>query len=348
MHNPHTPKPSLGKLGSIKRKSLNLPQSGVVKTGYLGQAESLPLVIEPSSDEVDLVDWARNNLDLIEAELARLGGILFRGFDVETAQRFERFASAITPQLFNENGEHPRASVSGNVYTPVFYPPEKQLLWHNENSFNHQWPMKIFFCCVRPADRGGETPLVDSRKVFDALDEGLKRRFIEKGVMYQRNYGDGLGLEWQTVFQTDDRAEVEQMCRRLLLDFEWKPGGRLRTRAVRPAAVKHPRTGQMTWFNQAQHWHISCLDGATRESLLSMFDEQDLPRNCYYGDGSRIEDRVMEEILSVYAELEVVFAWRKNDIVLIDNLLTAHGRNAYRGERKLLVALGEMTSYGDV
>jgi hypothetical protein len=33
---------------------------------------------------------------------------------------------------------------------------------------------------------------------------------------------------------------------------------------------------------------------------------------------------------------------------MLDNLLTAHGRNPFSGERKILVAMGEMTSYGDV
>ena len=27
--------------------------------------------------------------------------------------------------------------------------------------------------------------------------------------MYVRNFGDGFGLDWRTVFQTDDRAAVE-------------------------------------------------------------------------------------------------------------------------------------------
>ncbi|MGH9855341.1 MAG: TauD/TfdA family dioxygenase, partial [Blastocatellia bacterium] len=218
----------------------------------------------------------------------------------------------------------------------------------NENSFNRTWPMKIWFCCMRPADEGGETPIVDSRKVFNLIAPDVRNRFVEKKVMYQRNYGDGTGLDWQTVFQTADKSEVERRCKEALVDFTWKEGDRLRTRAVRPAVVKHPGAGELVWFNQAQHWHTSCLDPATRDSMTSLFTEEDLPRACYYGDGSLIEDSVMEEILKVYKKLEVVFPWRKADILMLDNRLTAHGRNPYAGKRSMLVAMGSMSGFENI
>jgi hypothetical protein len=110
---------------------------------------------------------------------------------------------------------------------------------------------------------------------------------------------------------------------------------------------KHPRTGELVWFNQAQHWHLSCLDRTTRESLQAVFEEEELPRNCYYGDGSAIEDSVMDEILETYRKLEVTFSWQKWDILMLDNMLSAHGRNPFKGERKLFVAMGEMSAYPD-
>jgi alpha-ketoglutarate-dependent taurine dioxygenase len=201
------------------------------------------------------------------------------------------------------------------------------------------------FCCIQPASEGGQTPIVDSRRVFEAIRPQIKAPFLQKGIMYVRNYGDGLGLDWETVFQTSNRSEVEEYCKKHRFSFEWKDGNRLRTRCVRPAAVKHPTTGESAWFNQAQHWHPSCLDKQTRSSFLSSFREEDLPRHCYYGDGLAIEDAVMEEILDVYAEMEVSFQWLRGDVLMLDNLLTAHARNPFVGERKILVAMGEMSAY---
>src|SRR6185312_5877712 len=162
-------------------------------------------------------------------------------------------------------------------YTPVFFSPERKLLWHNENTFNHAWPRKIWFCCAKPADGGGETPIVDSRKVYERIDPVIRERFMRHGVTYVRNYGEGAGRTWQQVFQTTDRAAVEEHCRKNLIEFEWKDGDRLRTRATRPAVVRHPQTGERSWFNQAQHWHLSCLDEVTQESLRTIFAEEDLP-----------------------------------------------------------------------
>lgn len=335
-------------LGAVRRKVIDLPQGGVIQSDILcGKAQ--PLVIQPAVDEVEIADWIEGNQEWIEAKLLKHGAILFRGFNTDNALAFERLGLSICPDgLFNENGEHPREAFSGNVYTPVFYPADRKLLWHNENSFNHRWPLKILFGCCHPAQQGGETPIVDSRQVFQLIDPQIRERFVEKQVMYLRNYGDGLGLSWEAVFRTKKRSQVEAACRQASIDFEWKADGRLRTRAVRPAIAKHPKTGEMSWFNQAQHWHPACLDPETRESLLSAFTGEDLPRNCCYGDRTPIEDSVMEAICDVYQQLEVTFPWQRGDVLVLDNLLTAHGRNPFSGERQLFVAMGELTSFADI
>jgi len=322
-----------------------LPAGELVQARSLDPLHTLPLVITPAVAGLDLPDWANSKLPFIETNLLKHGALLFRGFDVNTSFAFERFSRIVCPELMMENGEHHRISISGKIYTPVSYPADKQLLWHNENSFNHSWPLCILFYCSQPASEGGETPVVDSRRVFQMIAPEVSREFTEKKVMYLRNYGDGVGLDWQVVFQTTSRAEVEDYCRKNRFEFEWKSGNRLRTTCVRPAIVKHPQTAEISWFNQAQHWHISCLEEAVRESLLSAFSSEDLPRNCFYGDGSPIEDSTMNHILEVYRNLEVTFQWEPADILLLDNVLTAHARNPFTGRRKLFVAMGNATTY---
>jgi len=339
---------SLSKLRNIKPRATRVQPEELVRTGILQDGAALPFVLEPAAEEVDLPGWLTENREFISTKLLERGAILFHSFKESSIAGFEDVAAAVCAGLYKENGEHPRESVSGNVYTPTFYPSDKNLLWHNENSFNHTWPGKILFCCVQPAERGGETPIVDSRRVFKHIPARIRNRFMEKGVMYARNYGTGVGLDWQTVFQTHEPARVEALCRESLVDFEWKSNGSLQTRAVRPACVQHETTGEWSWFNQAQHWHLSCLDASTRESISSLFHEDDYPRNCYYGDGSPIEESVMSEILDVYRRLEVTFPWQRGDIMLLDNVLVAHARNAYAGPRKLLVAMGELHSYSEM
>jgi alpha-ketoglutarate-dependent taurine dioxygenase len=309
--------------------------------------ETLP-VLEARSGQPPLREWLAAHTTLVERRLQTYGALLLRGIPLQRPEDLEDVARLFGGDLFDGNGEHPREAGSRTIYTPVFYPPEQKLLWHNENSFNRSWPMTIWFGCVTPAQEGGETPIVDSRAHYARLDPRLRARFEEADVMYVRTYHKGLGLDWQTIFQTTSRAEVEQRCRAEGIDIEWGSDDTLRTRAVRRAVARHPVTGAKTWFNQVPHWHPSCLDARTRESLLELFGEDDLPRDCRYGDGSRIDDGTVAEILAAYQELEVVFPWRASDVLMVDNMAVAHARNAFRGPRKLLVALARMMSWDDL
>lgn len=305
--------------------------------------EQFPLVLRPGqAGAVNLADWARTSGPLIEETLARHGALLFRDFGVDSVNGFEQFLGAVAPGLI-EYGERssPRTRIGNGVYTSTDHPPDQPILLHNEQSYTLDWPMKIIFYCELPALQLGGTPIADSRKILARLSPAVVGRFSEKQVMYVRNYGDGLGLHWREVFQTDSRAEVEERCRRTSIEYEWKEGDRLRTRQVRPALRNHPRTGEAVWFNHALFFHFSSLDERARQSILSVVDEEDVPFNTFYGDGSPIEAEALEELRTAYGQETVCSPWRKGDILLLDNMLSAHGREPFAGPRKIVVAMAE-------
>ena len=176
----------------------------------------------------------------------------------------------------------------------------------------------------------------------------IRRRFVELGWMYVRNFHPGFGLSWQTVFQTDDRVRVEAYCAEAGLTCEWRGGDRLRTSQVRPAIARHPRTGEEAWFNHATFFHVSTLPAAVREPFVAGFGEDELPNNTYYGDGSPIEPEVVEHLRGAYRAEMVELAWESGDVLLIDNLLTAHARNPFAGARKVVVAMADPHVRDDV
>ncbi|MBD2468777.1 non-ribosomal peptide synthetase [Nostoc sp. FACHB-145] len=336
------------KFMTISPKAVSLSVEQLIKTEYLQAGQKFPLVIQPNSAEVDLISWAENNRAYLETELFKHGAILFRGFNVKSVSDFENFAQTICPNLFAEYGDLPRAGEGGKVYSSTPYPADKAILFHNESSHLHCFPLKIWFYCVQPAAEGGETPIVDCRKAYQLLSPQLREKLASKQLMYVRNFAEGLDVSWQNFFQTTDKNEVENYCRQARMEFEWYDNNGLVTRQIRPALAVHPKTGEPVFFNQIQLHHISYLDTEVQESLLSIFGESKLPRNVYFGDGTPITEEEIAEINSIYQRSHTSFSWQKGDIIMLDNMLAAHGRNPFVGQRKIVVAMGEMTNGKDI
>lgn len=334
---------------SIERRALRLSSKELVRSSHLEGCDGFPLMIQPEVDDLSLAGWAKSNSEFIESQLLTYGAILFRNFNLDSAQDFERFARAISPELLDyRERAAPRREVAGKIYTSTEYPDDQYIPLHHEMSYSHNWPTKISFFCLQPAQQGGRTPIAGDRKVLGLIDAKIKRRFLKKQVMYIRNYGEGVDLTWQEAFQTDDRSAVEEYCRRTSMSFEWRPGDRLRTRQIRQAVVAHPKTGETVWFNHSHMFHVSNLTQSVRESLLEQFREDELPRNAFYGDGSRIEDSVLEEIRETYNRAAVSFPWQKADVLMLDNFLASHGREPFIGPRTILVAMGELFTNPDI
>ena len=313
---------------------------------------NLPLVIEPDGTiPDDPARWAGSHRDEIASGLHRTGAVLLRGLAISTPDAFRAVAAAISPDLRNYvGGDSPRTDVADQVYTSTEYPAHLEVFLHNELSYAGWSPDTVFFCCLVPAESGGETQIADGREIHRRLDAPVRERFAARGVTYLQHLWDagdrpGIGKSWQETFETADRDEVEAYLRESNMDFEWTDLG-LRTAATHPAVLEHPVTGERCWHNQADQWHrdmagVKVSFGGGDDPRIDPLTAgvEMLGNHVTYGDGSEIDVDDLLHVRAVSQECEVTFPWQAGDVLVIDNIMVMHGRKPFTGPRRVLVAM---------
>ncbi|MFC8438186.1 TauD/TfdA family dioxygenase [Streptomyces griseoincarnatus] len=299
---------------------------------------------------VPLATWTGQHADQVERALAATGAVLLRGFTVSGPQEFRHavrpFLGDLLPYV---HGASPRTRVTDGVYTSTEWDSTQEIPPHHELAYSPLWPARIAFYCAQPPalGRGGQTPLVDGRTVFARVTAAAGE--IPDQVTYIRHQtgADGPGVSWRQSFGTDDKDEVSRFCTEHGIDHAWLPGDTLRTAQSLPTAIRHPVTGEPVWFNQMHLWHAS-HGGPDREELWrDLFGEQ-MPMHARTGVGAELPAELLTVTRTVLREEAHQFDWQFGDVLLLDNMLTAHGRRAFQGERTILVAMGGPVAAADV
>jgi alpha-ketoglutarate-dependent taurine dioxygenase len=330
----------------VKRRVIPAASQAQICVTPLSECHPLPALVSPAVPGVDLIRWSAENRGEVDQLLLTHKALLFRGFHAQHSGKFADFVrnTAEGDPLEYRDRSTPRTRISAGIYTSTIYPADRRIRLHNEGTYWTKWPMKIYFGCAAAPVTGGETPIANVANVHRRLPPAVRESFREKGFMLIRNYNDGFGLTWQEVFQTEHPAEVEAYCSQNDIRFEWRDGGRLRTAQVRPAIRRHPRTGELVWFNHAAFFHHSSYAPELREQLISELGINGLPYNTLYGDASEIPADVVAEVLGCYEAEQTLFTWQEHDILLLDNMSVAHAREPYTGHRLILTSMNEACS----
>lgn len=301
-----------------------------------------PVMIEPDRGRPSLLDTIVPDMPRFRSELNEHGSILLRNFDVSEIRHFDAFVDGVSQQhLKYIYRSTPRTEVTNRVSTATNYPARLEIPMHNENAYQTSWPMMVAFCCIEAPAEGGQTPIAPMDEITRQIGPELMDLMEELGVEYIRNYHDNIDLPWQTVFQTQDRAEVDSYCRENDISSHWDASGMLRTISRAQGVAYHPVSGERTFFNQAHLFHVSSLGQAHAEAMEEMFGKDKLPRNARFGDGSEISVDHLQRINKAFASNSLLFDWKPGDVLLVDNMKYAHGRKPYKGSRAVFAALME-------
>ncbi len=241
-------------------------------------------------------------------------------------------------------GDSPRSRLAEGLYTSTDFPSEFEISLHNELSYSSNPPAMLLFICVKPPDEGGETVVADSRKILSRLDRTMVEEFDRRGIRYIRNMHDskGVGRSWQESFETNDRDDVELYCKLSGAELKWQPDGSASIVQRGRATAVHPITGERVWFNQADLFHpFAQTPPDVAEALAELYsdDMERMPHYVTFGDGAAIPDELFHIVREAMNGEQVLVKWKVGDALLLDNLLVAHGRTAYKGSRRILVSM---------
>ncbi|MET7604353.1 TauD/TfdA family dioxygenase [Streptomyces avermitilis] len=305
-----------------------------------------PLLRAEAAD--DALRWAAEHRDALRAVVAEHGCVLVRGLGLRDAAGTGAVFSKLATGLMTEKEVFaPRQTYSDGVYSSTKWPPNQPMCMHHELSYTLEFPGLMMFACLGAPTDGGATAVADSPTVLDALPAELTERFEREGWLLTRSYNDEIGASVAEAFGTEDRGAVESYCRANGITFEWGPDGGLRTRQRRSAVVRHPVTGRRCWFNQIAFLNEWTMAPEVREYLVDVYGADGLPFNTRFGNGDPIGEDVVQLLNGVYEANTAREPWQAGDLMLVDNIRTAHSREPYEGPREVLVAMADPVRLAD-
>ena len=281
--------------------------------------------------------------DVIDELLLKHGAILFKGFQVDTPDKFNAMVETFGFDNFPYvGGAAVRRQLAPRVFTTNESPPSEKIPFHHEMAQVPSFPSKVFFQCETPPTTGGETPVLPSWEICARL-EAKHPDFIRKlaaGVRYIRvmpgedDPSSAIGRGWKSTYATQNRDEVEGRLRALNYTGEWLPDGSLRTFSPVLAAVREDvgegRSGRKTFFNSVVAVFTGWNDARNKGEVAVQF-----------ADGSFLDPAVIGEAAEMMEELAVAFPWEKGDFILIDNHTVMHSRKPFTGKRLVTASLAK-------
>lgn len=291
------------------------------------------------------------------------GAVLIRGTGVESNEDFEEFIRVFDLNLVSDylGGTSPRPAAPSVVFSSTEADAAAVITPHTEMAYLPYRPRFLCFGCLVEPTEAGETPLYPMQRGLKALPEAVRDKLASQGLRYTRFmhkerhgwFGLQISQSWSEAFANKDKADVERVCGEHGLETRWF-GSILRLHATLPGIVIHPESGQPCLNMYACHWRSLLyanrfLRGRRRRARMRNavgMAAQRFPFTTFvkvgWGNGESFSKREALEFDRTLWGHSLAHRWRKGDVLLIDNVLTAHGRLDVEPPRKVVVSMGDL------
>lgn len=344
-----------------------------IRIGPLGFIMIISPCAENTGDTSQFLEWYAENKEWFENATNKYGGILFRGFSINTPQDFDNIISTFHEDMVAEPylGTTPRYHINGTkfIQSASEAPKFVSIPTHIELSFFKYVPKRIYFYAseVNPPP-GGHTPLTDFGAVWEKLSPTLKEKMLDKGLLYHRWYRHEknrpvdplVHKTWQAMFLTTDKEDIVKRAAEQGFNASWDEKDDLLLQHEAVITRTHSETKKEFWcthFNVLHAatvavpyaWDAQILDSKVSALVAFVFHVWVNGRRwlgyhyganvLYADDESEISWDEAMHIRKVISRNSWIFGYEKNDMVMLDNNRVAHGRTPwFEGARSVMVA----------
>jgi len=294
----------------------------------------------PDATLEESAHWVHENRERLLKLANQHGAVLFRDFPLSTAEDFDAFVAAFDLPNFPYNeslSNAVRVNRTERVFSANEAPPEIKILFHHEMAQTPVFPAVLFFFCEIAPEEGGATPVCRSDVLYERLAQKCPE-FVEQceklGLKYSNvmpgvdDPDSGMGRSWMSTLGVESNAEAEARLLKLGYTWEWLEDGSLRATTPALPCIREASSGRKIFFNQ----------------LIAAFcgwkDSRNDPSEAIrHGDGTKLDRDAVMQAVEIADELTFNVEWQPGDVVLVDNTIIMHGRQPFKGTRKVLASL---------
>ncbi len=329
---------------------------GPVDSPMANQIQSCEVNAGSLNGSLNATTVGREIFDVIDQH----GAVLVRS-EMREAQELSDFLTAIDYKPFSSyvGGTSIRsAPVTGNVYKSTELPPDVTIPLHQEMAYVSVIPDYISLFCSSAASDNQKTNLVGNMVKFThslpdwVFDKYRGRTARLRRFMPPRGITEGmfrLRRCWNDMMGTSDRDEAQAIAAERNWKIRWTKDDFLEVlQEPFPFFRNHPIHGEV-WCTQAFAYlpviqsYLAEKDGRVDDWNRMQTALREAPEtldSAVFDDDSPLAD---DDALFIHKHLEGqthALALQDGELLILDNILWAHGRSPFQGTRRIFVSLG--------